>query len=372
MQLKDRRRYAFAAAEHRLRAHTGRSHIQIVGRAATAIWATLRALDLHNRPVLIPANTCYIVLWAVLQSGNQPCLVDVDPETANITPELLDRCGVTTPAVLIPAHMYGLPAPMTALMAWAKARSVFVIEDAALALGAMVEGRPAGSWGDASVFSFGQGKIADAGGGGALLTDDARLAEAIRRLLVGTPPWAEPLQRLNDQWLDIYWALHQYEAYTPRLADVYPALFSIYGGITRCRLPDATSVREALATLDDNLKHRAALARLYDEAFADTPVRLLKRPEGAVLWRYPLFVPPPHRDPLLRALWGEGIFDVTRWYPSLQTMRRALAPDAPSTPTPTADQMADEVINLPLSPDTPQELVERITQIVTGYFAAHE
>src|SRR5664279_4515862 len=219
-------RFSFAAAESRrlLRERTGRAHVVLSGRGATAIWATLRALDLHDRAVLIPANTCYIVLWAVVLSGNQPVLVDVDPLTANISPETLAACAAAQPAVLIPAHMYGLPAPMAALIGWARERGVFVIEDAALALGTVADGRQAESWGDVSVLSFGQGKIADADGGGALVSDDPALADEIERVLATVPMQTEARRRLNREWLEIYWALHQFDAQNPRLKELYPCL----------------------------------------------------------------------------------------------------------------------------------------------------
>src|SRR5579871_1060787 len=116
------RRFAssIAAAECRrlLRERTGRAHVILTGRGATAIWATLRALDLHNQPILIPANTCYIVLWAILQSGNQPYLADIDPLTGNVTAQTLDQSGIR-PAAIIPAHMYGIPVPMAEIVSWA-------------------------------------------------------------------------------------------------------------------------------------------------------------------------------------------------------------------------------------------------------------
>lgn len=85
--------------------------------------------------------------------------MDVDDRTGSITPETLNAALDDPPAVIIPCHLYGLPAPMKSLLAWARARDVKVIEDAALALGGMADGRPAGAWGDAAVYSFGAGKI---------------------------------------------------------------------------------------------------------------------------------------------------------------------------------------------------------------------
>lgn len=364
------KRSAAIASRHLLRQRTGRAHALLAGRGAAALQAALAALDVHDRPVLIPANTCYIVLWAVLQSGCQPVLVDVDPLTANITAETLDRCGVTQPAVVIPAHMYGLPAPMSAITAWARARGAFVIEDAALALGTSADGKPAGAWGDASIFSFGQGKTADVGLGGALLTDDTRLAAEIERAFAAMPLWSKALQALNRQWLEIYWALHQFDGDNSRLAELYPALFDIYGQITRCRAADWRALAPALDRLDENLAHRRALAEFYDEQLAGLPVRSLSRPEDTSLWRYPLLVPAEHRNVLLERLWEAGIFEATRWYPSLQPMLRALAPGSPTTPTPAADALAQQIVNLPLAPETTPEQAREVVRVIVEYFEA--
>jgi dTDP-4-amino-4,6-dideoxygalactose transaminase len=357
-------RSKLAAAEVRrlLRQRTGRDHVLLTGRGATAIWATLRALDLHDCAVLLPANTCYIVLWVVLQSGNQPFLVDVDPLTANISTQTLDQCEVAKPAVLIPAHMYGLPAPMQSITNWAAERNVFVIEDAALALGTIADGKPAGSWGDVSIFSFGSGKIADAGNGGALLTNDANLAAEIERVIATLPLWTKSLEQLNRQWLEIYWATHQFEADNARLADLYPTLFNIYGEITRYHLSEswASGLRTELLNLDANIARRNDLTRLYDRTLSDIPaalVRLFESQSPTVLWRYPILVSKARRPTLLERLWREGIFAATRWYPSLQPMRNAFSPDLPRTATPAADQLSEEIINLPLDPDQAAQII---------------
>jgi dTDP-4-amino-4,6-dideoxygalactose transaminase len=341
---------AQSEATHLLRERTGYKDIRLAGRGASAIWAALRALDLRDRPVLIPANTCYIVLWAILLSGNQPYLVDIDPLTGNITPHTLDRCAVANPAVLIPAHMYGIPADMPALVAWAKARNVFVLEDAALSTPEAVSHQS-----DAAVLSFGSGKIVDAGGGGALLTEDGMFAIEVGRLLDKLPLWKNRLQRLNDQWLEIYWALHQFDAANERLPELYPTLYNIYGEISLARLPSADwrGLQTALALANAEQQRRRDITALYDERFAklaeSAPIRLLPRPADAVLWRYPILVAREHRNALLSEIWASFDSDVTRWYPSLQPMLRALAPDLPALPTPAADAFADEIINLPLS-----------------------
>jgi dTDP-4-amino-4,6-dideoxygalactose transaminase len=353
---------------------TGRSHVVLLGRAAAGIWAALRVWGIHGQMVWIPANTCYIVLWAVLESGNTPVLVDVDSRTGNISPDTLTQCVVgvnrrfapTEPAVIIPCHMYGLSAPMAANCEWAAAHEVKVIEDAAQASGGHVDGRPAGAWGDASIFSFGQGKIVDVELGGALLTDDPVFATEIERVLADAPTWNERLAELSYHWEQLYWPLHQFEDENPRLLNLYPALFDIYRSLTAYRLPASywDDLPVALRKLPENRAHRMEMAALYDQLLHGLPVRTLARPEGSILWRYPLLVPANQRRDLLHFLWERKYYEVTRWYPSLRWMHSALAPDAPQKPTPGADQLAAEIINLPVDGDeaSVKNMVETIAE----------
>jgi dTDP-4-amino-4,6-dideoxygalactose transaminase len=159
----------------------------LVGCAATGIYAALCAFGLQGKLVGIPANTCYIVLWAVLRAGCHPVLLDIDPLTGNLP--LTPQTNGERLSAIIPCHMYGLAAPIAALCKWAKAQVVIVIEDAALAYGAIADGKPAGAWGDVSVYSFGTGKIVDHGVGGAILADDIRLALEIERIITTLPEW---------------------------------------------------------------------------------------------------------------------------------------------------------------------------------------
>jgi len=365
-----------------------RSHIVITGRAAGAIWATLKALDFRDRWVLIPANTCYIVLWAVLKSGNRPYLIDIDPHTGNISPRTLSQCTIENPAAIIPCHMYGLSAPMAEISAWAKARNIFVIEDAALALGAQVDGKPAGAWGEASIFSFGHGKIIDTEIGGALLTDDSNLAAEVEKILAAVPAWSEYHADLTNQWNAIYWALHQFEAENPRLGELYPTLFEIYGELVAYNLTpqpplpeafpsviriqrggaNASRLSNSLENLNANLQHRAKMAAIYDDLRETCPVWTPERPAGSILWRYPLLVSERHRDNLLQHLWENGVHDATRWYPPLRQMLSALRPDLLPQETPGADRLGAEIINLTVDERVGEGVVREIARIVSAYF----
>ena len=348
---------------------TGRRYAGLAGRASAAIWAGLRAREIKGRWILIPANMCYVVAWTILQSGNLPYLVDVDPSTGNISPDTLSHVQVESPAALVICHMYGLGAPIAQLAEWANRREIFVIEDATLALGATVDDRPAGSWGDLSLFSFGEGKILDVGNGGAFLCDDPELVNQVQVELEQLPPWSKPLERLRDQWTELYWLLHQYEKPNPPLTTIYPQLFQLYGNLTRYQFDfsRAESLATGLANLRANLAHRTEIASFYDERLANLPIHTLLRPPGHVLWRYPLLVPVQHRDGLLELLWENGIL-ASRWYPSLEPMLSALAPNIEKKELPGAEQLATEIINLPVDQTVDMELSETITEIIKDYF----
>ncbi len=273
--------YLLPRSAHRLRDITGRKHALFTGRGAAGIVAALRVFGLRDEVVLLPANTCYVVLWAVLRSGNKPLLVDVDSATGNLSADVLPQ--QTDAKAIIPCHMYGLGAPIEDICAWARERDVHVVEDAALALGATADGRPAGSWGDVSIFSFGLGKIADNQLGGVMLTDDDVLTKEIGRLLAEMPLWDDDLMALTNQWNAIYWALHQYEADNPQLPQLYPALYELYGGLTAYRLPSDAwdDLPELLNGLPANLEHRAKLAVRYDELLNLTPQPPLRQQRGS-------------------------------------------------------------------------------------------
>lgn len=355
---------------------TGRADHVLLGRAAAGIWAALGAWGIREQVVVLPANTCYIVLWAVLKSGNRPLLVDVDPSTANLSIHNLNTILPFAPAVVIPCHMYGLSAPMQAICEWGKQHNVKVIEDAALALGATVDGQPAGSWGDASLFSFGLGKIADNQVGGALLTSDTAFAREAQRLLANTPLWDDRLMSLTNQWNSIYWPLHQYEAENPRLLGLYPQLFDIYGDLTVYRLAasDWDDMPKLLRHLPENIAHRSSLTAVYDTELViarqnshSTLLPPLARPEGSILWRYPLHIQAAQRDALLAYLWEQGVHDATCWYPPLRPMTTTLAPHLSQPFTPVADALGASVINLPLDEHTSLADAQRIAGLITSF-----
>lgn len=133
--------------------------------------------------VIVPANTYIASILAITANRLVPVLIEPDPETFNIgSAEIEEAITPKTKAILV-VHLYGRLAQMPEIMRVAKDHNLLVLEDSAQAHGASLNGRKAGTWGDASGFSFYPGKNLGAlGDAGAVTTDDSELASTVRAL----------------------------------------------------------------------------------------------------------------------------------------------------------------------------------------------
>jgi len=122
--------------------------------------------------VIVPATTFVATANAVCHSGAKPVFVDVDLETWNIDPELVEEAVTTNTKAIIPVHLYGNPCNMGALFEIAKRYSLYIIEDAAESLGAIYQERQTGTIGDVGCFSFNGNKTMTTSGGGLLISND--------------------------------------------------------------------------------------------------------------------------------------------------------------------------------------------------------
>jgi len=157
-----------------------------VGTASgtAALFLALKALGIgRGDEVITSPHTFIATAEAILQAGAVPVFVDIDPVTFNLDPNLIEDAVTPRTKAIMPVHLYGQIADMDAIMAVAQRHGLRVIEDAAQAHGAELNGRRAGAWGDAACFSFYPGKNLGAyGDGGAVCTHDSALAERIAKL----------------------------------------------------------------------------------------------------------------------------------------------------------------------------------------------
>lgn len=164
--------------------YCGVEHCIGVGNGLDALHLILRAYDIgEGDEVIVPSNT-YIATWlAASYAGATPVPVEPDPQTYNIDPAKIEAAITPRTKAIIVVHLYGQPADMDPIMALAARHGIKVIEDAAQAHGALYRGKRVGALGDAAGFSFYPGKNLGAiGDGGGVTTNDAQVAERIRRL----------------------------------------------------------------------------------------------------------------------------------------------------------------------------------------------
>ena len=167
--------------EERFAAATGRAHGVAVSNGTAALELAVAALDIGpGDEVILPAFTIISCALAVIRAGATPVLVDSDPDTWNMDPaQIAAKCTPRTKAIMV-VHIYGLPVDMDPVLDVARSHGLKIIEDAAEAIGLSYKGRPCGSFGDISTFSFYANKHVTTGEGGMVTTDDSALAERCR------------------------------------------------------------------------------------------------------------------------------------------------------------------------------------------------
>jgi dTDP-4-amino-4,6-dideoxygalactose transaminase len=281
---------------------------------------------------------------AIDLAGATPLLVDVDPQTYTMDParleEALRRDRGRTIRAVIPVHLYGHPADMPAVMQIARRAGVYVIEDCAQAHGGTLAGGRVGSFGDFGAFSFYPTKNLGAlGDGGALVTDDPKLAD--RAQLLKQYGWRE--------------------RYVSHLAGMNTRLDEIQAAVLRARLP----------YLDEANACRRDLARLYNRALAGGRVEppAARREVYHVYHQY--VVRTRQRDALRSHLQEAGI-GTAILYPvpvHLQPGYRDRVRIGPGGLAQT-ERLCGEILSLPLYPELPEGDARRVAREVAAWAAA--
>ncbi|WP_288365938.1 DegT/DnrJ/EryC1/StrS family aminotransferase [uncultured Marinobacter sp.] len=159
-----------------------------VANGLDALTLTLRAWKEMGKlkegdEVIVPANTYIASILAITENRLKPLLLEPDEVTFNLCPEKTAAAITPNTKAIVAVHLYGQISPMPELMQLAGKHGLLVLEDAAQAHGASIDGRKVGSWGHAAGFSFYPGKNLGAlGDAGAVTTDDEELARTIRAL----------------------------------------------------------------------------------------------------------------------------------------------------------------------------------------------
>ena len=170
-----------AEFERRVASETEVKHCIATCNGTAALELVIRALDLVGE-VIVPAYTFVATAHALAWHGLRPVFCDVDPATHTLDPERVARTISPRTAAILGVHLWGRSCDVAALAAVASERAIPLLFDAAHAFGSAYQGKPIGGFGACETFSFHATKFVHCGEGGAVTTNDDRLAERVRQL----------------------------------------------------------------------------------------------------------------------------------------------------------------------------------------------
>ncbi len=276
----------------------GVSHAIAVSNGTVALELALHAIDLQpGEEVIIPAHTFVATATAVMVRGGCPVFADIDPETQNVTAETIARQISPNTKAIIVVHMGGRPCEMEEIVALSQHHGLKLIEDCAQAHGATCNGKPVGSWGDISAFSFCQDKIMTTGGeGGLVVTNNETLWQRA---------WC--FKDHGKNWEKIY--------HGPKTG-LFQLLHDSVGTNGRMTEIQAAIGRKALTALPGWLEKRRNNARILREALKDHPaIDIAEVPDSLEHSYYKFYCkirlkqlqPGWTRDAIIKAIQAEGI-----------------------------------------------------------------
>jgi perosamine synthetase len=305
-----------------------------------ALHAVCEALGVEGRAVVTTPFSFVATANSIRLAGGEPVFADVDPATYNLDPDavetiLRERDDV---AAIMPVHLYGLPADMHRFRELADDHDVALIEDAAQAHGASIDGQRVGSFGDAACFSFYPTKNMTTGEGGMVTTDDPELEAGIREFI-----------NHGRDGGDAY--AHVSVGHNLRLTNIAAAL-------GRAQLDRITGFTEA----------RRENARRLTEGLADAPVETPTVPDGMEHVYHQYTVRCSDREGLRSALEEQGVGSAV-YYPTC--IHELEAYEGYSVETPAAKRATEEVLSLPVHPNVSAGDVDRIVEAVTNAGIKH-
>src|SRR5437773_7355252 len=289
--------------------------------------------------VITVPNTFIATTEALTQAGASVRFVDVLPDTLLMDPSQLAAAITPRTVGIVPVHLYGTPADMDPILRVAERHGLWVVEDAAQAQGATYKGRPAGTMGAMSAFSFYPGKnLGACGEAGAVTSSDLERLAFVRKL------------REHGQAQKYY---HDIEGYNGRL----DALQAAFLRIKLQRLEQWNQARRSIATL-----YRARLAEASD-------VRLVADTPGSRSVYHLFVVRVPQRDWVREFLQSRGIATGLHYplplHQQVAYRHLGLAEGA----FPVTEQAAGEILSLPMYPEMQADQVDYVSETLIECFA---
>jgi dTDP-3-amino-3,4,6-trideoxy-alpha-D-glucose transaminase len=326
------------AFEREFAAFVGAAHAVGVGNGMDALQLGLMAWDIApGDEVITTPNSAFASSLAILRVGAKPVFVDIDARDYALDVSLIERAITKRTRALLPVHIYGRAANLSALEAIAKKHGLFLLNDACQAHGAGHAGRDIASYGEASAYSFYPTKnLGCLGDGGMIVCADADKAARLRSLR----DYGQK-QRYH----------HVESGLNSRLDELQAAV-----------------LREKLKRLPEHTAHRRAIAARYLERLAGLPLTLPSYDAEAV---FHLFVVRTEKRDALSAFLREREIQSLVHYPVLIPEQAAMvAASQPYLPgsLPVAERCAREFLSLPIHPELTFAEVDTVCEAVRAFF----
>jgi len=328
--------------EEAFAAYCGAQHCVGVDSGLTAIEIILRGYGIgEGDEVISAANTFHSSVLPVPTVGAKIVLVEADPDTYTLDPAQVEAAITPRTRAIIAVHLYGHPVDMDPLMEIANRHGLKVIEDTAQAHGALYKGRRVGSLGHAAAFSFYPTKnLGCYGDGGAVVTDDAALANKVRMLRnLG--------QRVRNN--------HEFRAGNHRLDTIQAAVLNVN-----------------LPRLDERNARRQEVAAWFNQALADVPVvrPLVKEWAEPV---YHLYVVRVANREVLQAHLAKAGIPTAIHYPVPIHLQPAFADIGYAAGAfPQSEEQAGQILSLPMHPSITYADVEAIAASIREFYQGQE
>lgn len=289
-----------------------------VANGLDALTLALRAYDFpKDSEVIVPSNTYIATILAVVNAGLKPILVEPDIETYNIDVKLIEKAITTKTKAIMPVHLYGKMCDMPKILEIAEKYSLKIIEDAAQAHGAAINGKKVGAWGDITAFSFYPTKNLGAlGDAGAITTNDEELADKIR-------------------FLRNYGSNKKYHN---EFVGVNSRLDEIQAAFLRVKLPYLDKINE----------HKNELAKIYYKKLEDLKFVLPKKQDGFFDVYHIFNIRCDKRDELKKYLELRGI-KTDIHYPIPPNKQIAMKGILDKTETSVSEEIHKTTLSLPIS-----------------------
>ncbi len=336
------------------------------GRAALELALRANGVGAGDE-VVVPTFCCASIISPILALGAMPVLCDVG-EHLTLTPATIEAAVTSRTRGVVVAHLLGNPAPIDTIEEFCRRRGLILIDDAAQALGAKLNGRLLGTFGDAGIVSFGSGKVCFGVGGGVLVSRQGAVMERARAARFPRAEAAPTLKRAAGvtvwrRWR--HWSL-PLQIVLSRIGK--PAQGASYQGRAMANL-DAAVASSLLDTLDDNLAARRARVDAYRTLLGQGPgCSLLPHGEGSACLAQLVSFSGGEQVALavVRALREAG-YEVDRSYQPLHL--QAAYDKYARGALPNADRLWPALVELPCEPTVRMEDAKRIAEVVrtTGH-----